>query len=221
MFAGASLVAVCLNANGAAGLLQPFRVAHLETLRLIEEWQPSTLSGTPLFYLVPVRRARRPPVAGDAGAVGRLALLLAMLVLAFSQVRHQSGSRSSLRCSCRRCWLRARSQWAARRRSLAALPLLVGRALLPFDSARECGQPAAFARRHPAGAQGPAGVQRLYARRALILAGVRPYIDGRSEMYGDTFVRDYVAIADGDFARSTAPSSVQIRWTISATATTD
>ena len=49
----------------------------------------------------------------------------------------------------------------------------------------------------------------------LIQSGIRPYIDGRSEMYGDAFVRDYVAIADGDFARfNRAVERYGIRWTI-------
>jgi hypothetical protein len=32
----------------------------------------------------------------------------------------------------------------------------------------------------------------------LILAGMKPYIDGRAEMYGDKFVMNYVTIAAGD-----------------------
>ena len=39
LFPAACLFAVCLNANGIDGLLQPFRVAQLETLHLIQEWR--------------------------------------------------------------------------------------------------------------------------------------------------------------------------------------
>jgi hypothetical protein len=49
----------------------------------------------------------------------------------------------------------------------------------------------------------------------LILAGIRPYIDGRAEMYGDKFVLDYVKISDGDMNRfNRAVDRYGIRWTI-------
>jgi len=34
----------------------------------------------------------------------------------------------------------------------------------------------------------------------LILAGIKPYIDGRGELYGDAFVEDYSNIIGGDMA---------------------
>lgn len=49
----------------------------------------------------------------------------------------------------------------------------------------------------------------------LILKGVRPFIDGRADMYGDAFVGDHVAAARGDmvvFERLRAKYG--IRWTI-------
>jgi hypothetical protein len=49
----------------------------------------------------------------------------------------------------------------------------------------------------------------------LILAGIKPYIDGRSELYGDDFMNDYVKITDGDAARfDHAVKRYDIRWTI-------
>jgi hypothetical protein len=51
----------------------------------------------------------------------------------------------------------------------------------------------------------------------LILAGIRPYIDGRAEMYGDAFVMDYTKALKGDFARfNQAVDRYGIRWTILA-----
>jgi hypothetical protein len=46
----------------------------------------------------------------------------------------------------------------------------------------------------------------------LILAGVRPYIDGRGDMYGDALVNDYVRITSGDEA---AFNDAVRRWNIS------
>ena len=49
----------------------------------------------------------------------------------------------------------------------------------------------------------------------LILAGIKPYIDGRAEMYGDQFFADYVKIIDGDSASfDRAVARYKIRWTM-------
>jgi hypothetical protein len=49
----------------------------------------------------------------------------------------------------------------------------------------------------------------------LILAGIRPYIDGRADMYGDAFFHDYARIADGDMRRfQRAADRHAIQWTM-------
>lgn len=49
----------------------------------------------------------------------------------------------------------------------------------------------------------------------LILAGIRPYIDGRAEMYGDAFYADYLRMTDGDINRfDRAVRLYDIRWTM-------
>src|SRR5258705_1428834 len=50
LFAIVCLGALCLNANGLARLLQPFHIANLEMLPLVQEWQPRTPGRTPLVY---------------------------------------------------------------------------------------------------------------------------------------------------------------------------
>src|SRR6185369_11018489 len=78
VFAAVCLVAVCLQVNGLAGILQPFRVANLKTLHLIVEWLPTTTKNTPQFFgalllvlgLLLWRGVRIP--------IGRLLLLLTM-----------------------------------------------------------------------------------------------------------------------------------------------
>src|SRR4029079_18992028 len=90
VFAAVCLVAICVQVNGVAGILQPFRVANLKTLHLIAEWLPTTTNNSPQFYgalllvlgILLWRGVRIP--------IGRLLLLLTMLMLAFMQLRHQS-----------------------------------------------------------------------------------------------------------------------------------
>ena len=49
----------------------------------------------------------------------------------------------------------------------------------------------------------------------LILAGIRPYVDGRGDMYGDELVVGYTRIRDGDPAAfSEAVRRWKIRWAI-------
>jgi hypothetical protein len=49
----------------------------------------------------------------------------------------------------------------------------------------------------------------------LILSGIRPYIDGRGDMYGDELVLGYVRIANGDAqAFDQAVQRWNIRWAI-------
>jgi hypothetical protein len=49
----------------------------------------------------------------------------------------------------------------------------------------------------------------------LILSGIRPYIDGRGDVYGDAMMLDYACISKGDSAAfSRAVDRWNIRWTI-------
>jgi hypothetical protein len=49
----------------------------------------------------------------------------------------------------------------------------------------------------------------------LILSGIRPYIDGRGDMYGDALVLDYARISGGDAAAfAEAVKRWNIRWAI-------
>ena len=49
----------------------------------------------------------------------------------------------------------------------------------------------------------------------LILSGIRPYVDGRGDMYGDELVLDYVRIIHGDKAAfDAAVRRWNIRWVI-------
>jgi len=49
----------------------------------------------------------------------------------------------------------------------------------------------------------------------LILSGIRPYVDGRGDMYGDELVVGYTHIRDGDAAAlAEAVGKWNIRWAI-------
>jgi len=200
LFAAVNLVAICLNANGFDGLLQPFRIANLDMLPLIQEWQASTPSLTPIFYGVLGVLFGAMLWRGTRVQLGRLAVLLVMLFLAFTQQRHQS-------------WfvivaavlvppLFATKAEPVRRLALLALaavpPLLLLRALWPLTPPESVANPGPLLAHVPPELRLQPVFNEYSFGGPLILAGIRPYIDGRADMYGDAFVADYTTIGNGD-----------------------
>ena len=215
VFAGASVVAICLQVNGAAGILQPFRVANLKTLHLINEWLPTTMGNSPIFFAALLLTMGILLLRGVRVPIGRLLLLLVMVGLAFTQMRHQS-------------WLAIVAAIlvppliAARRVpdgsepwpfAVATIPLLFARALWPLNPPDSVSNPGSLIAHIPAGLKGQPLFNGYSFGGPLILAGVKPYIDGRSELYGDDFMSDYDQIARGDWSRfDRTVNHYNIRW---------
>ena len=215
-FALASAIGLLLNGNGLRGLMRPFEMENLAILPLVQEWQPSTLQWMPQFYAVLGIGLFALLYKGVRIPIGRLLLLLGLAGLAFSQVRHQSwfvivaacilppllGSQPS------RVPL---ARWAA----YAAIPLLIGRALWPIVPPENGANPRQVIAAIPPGLRGQPVFNGYTFGGPLILAGYRPYIDGRADMYGDAFVLDYSRITDGDMGRFEAVvRQYGIRWTM-------
>jgi len=215
-FLAVSIVAVMLNANGLPGILQPFHVAHLQMLPSIAEWQPSTPRVTPQFYAVLLLGLGAMLWNGVKVPLGRLVLLLLLLALAFSQVRHQSwlaivaalvlpslfGSRGEFASS-------------AKPYLAAAFALLAIRAWFPLEPPENSANPRSLIAAVPPGLRTQPVLNGYTFGGPLILAGIKPFIDGRAEMYGDRFFADYVKIIDGDSASfDRAVARYNIRWTM-------
>ncbi|MFL6795426.1 MAG: hypothetical protein ACJ8D6_10370, partial [Sphingomicrobium sp.] len=216
VFGGVCLVAVCLNANGLAGILNPFHIARLESLNLIAEWLPSTPSFTPQFYAVLLLVLGLMLWRGVRIPVGRLALLLGLLALAFTQVRHQSWF-AIVAAVVLPPLFAGKPQPLGRVAplALAAAPLLLIRALWPLTPPETDANPTHLLAAIPPDLRTQAVFNEYTFGGPLILAGIRPYIDGRSELYGDAFMTDYVEIAKGDMARfDRAVARYGIRWAV-------
>lgn len=216
LFALASAVGALLNANGIRGLLRPFQMENLALLPLVQEWQPSTIQWMPQFYAVLGIGLFALLYKGVRVPVGRLLLLLLLTAMAFSEVRHQSwfiivavcivppllGTQPSRAATPR--WL-----------AFAAIPLLIVRAFWPTVPAENGANPRHLITAVPAGLRGKPVFNGYTFGGPLILAGLRPYIDGRADMYGDAFVLDYSRIMDGDMARFDAVvRQYGISWTM-------
>jgi hypothetical protein len=216
VFALVSLVAVCANANGLRGILQPFHISGLEMLTVIGEWSPTTTRNTPEFFVILLAGIGLLLWRGVRVPVGRLALLLVTLGLAFVHMRHQ-GAFIILAACITPPLMRARGSakqtpaWLL----LAALPLLLGRALLPLVPPETGANPRRLIAAIPPELRTQPVFNDYTFGGPLILAGIRPYIDGRAEMYGDPFVVDYAKALKGDFARfERATNRYGIHWTI-------
>ena len=216
LFAAVCAVAICLNLNGLDGLLQPFRVAQLKTLNLIGEWQPTIPRFTPQFYAALLMVLGILFWRGVRIPVGRLLLLLAMLMLAFMQLRHQSWL-AIVAAVLIPPLLGKKTETTGKSLPVlaAAVPLLLVRALWPLTPPESVSNPRGLLAHVPAELRTQPVFNEYSFGGPLILAGIRPYIDGRSEMYGDAFMNDYTEITHGDWGRfDRAVKRYNIRWTI-------
>jgi hypothetical protein len=139
-----------------------------------------------------------------------------MLALAFFQIRHQT-------------WLaivaavilppllgeKTEVQGKSLPILAAAVPLLIARALIPLNLPESVSHPTILLAHIPPELRSQPVFNEYGFGGPLILAGIRPYIDGRSELYGDEFMTDYSKIADGDHGRlERAVKRYGIRWAI-------
>ena len=206
-----SLLVALATPHGVEGLLFPFKVSAMDSLPLIMEWRPTVpaenlgfeavLIGAIAFALY--RGLRVPPL--------RLLLLALLLHMAFAHVRHQAvlaivGSLLLLEPLGRALGAEARAGGTKLPR--LAVGLLIGLVLLVWavrlPIARTPGDSASNPRSAIAGV--PPSLRTVPVLNGygfggpLILAGFRPYIDGRADLYGDAHMFGHQRIVEGDWA---------------------
>ncbi|MFI4933521.1 MAG: hypothetical protein ACHP7N_02790 [Caulobacterales bacterium] len=236
IFGLASLAFALVTPHGIEGLIFPFMVLTMKILPNILEWRSATFDRPTLYegalvatlFLGLWRGLRVPPL--------RLLLLVALTHMALQHIRQQAVLAAlaplllaepfgrSLQPDRQGPRLAQAIPWPDLRRWLpvpaiiaAVLALGVVGARLAWPVVRRDNAnvpvsamahvPPEIARQH---------VFNEYAFGGyLIFKGVHPYIDGRADMYGDDFVREYLAIMEG-----VQPDAAQafkrwgIRWTI-------
>jgi hypothetical protein len=218
IFGMVSLLALMLNANGVSGLLQPFRTSRLAMLPLIGEWHASSFGATPFFFAALLIGTAALLWSGKRVPLGRSLLLAVLLAMAFAHVRHQ-GAFMIVACCVIPPLLGSRSSSAPVPRwlLLAAVPVLAFRAAWPLTPPESEANPRQLIAAVPAELRGQRMFNSYIFGGPLILSGLKPYIDGRAEIYGDRFVAEYVNIAEGDVgAFNRAVARYDIRWTMLA-----
>lgn len=221
----AATVAAILTPHGWAGLLFPFQLINMTELANIIEWQPPRFSEIqPLelvlitgLYMALTRGARLPPV--------RLLLLLGLLHMALHHTRHQIlvGVIVPLLIAeplgavlVREPAAFGSSRWRAG--GLVAMAGLVAvRLLLPIVRVDGPAAPVtALAHVPPALAAEPVFNDYIFGGY-LIYAHVRPFIDGRAELYGDAFIHQYLSVTALERpVLETVFRDYKVRWTILA-----
>jgi hypothetical protein len=236
LFGIVSLAAAMATPAGLDGLLYPFYVNNLSLLSLIAEWQPARFGGASslevlllsgLFFLL-LRPVRIP--------VLRLLILLAALHITFDHIRNQmvlvTLATILLAEPLGRAWAEDAERprpallprlWTERRElaPLLAVGLLLFvatatyRLIKPFDRPDSYGVPITALRNLPPGLRDKPVFNEYSFGGLLAFEGIAPFIDGRSDMYGDTFTADYVKIANGDARRwQVAEARWKFAWTI-------
>ena len=209
LFAIAAAVAALVTPFGLDGLLFPLRVAGMASLNTIVEWRPLDLTrlqpaeiamAAGLFVLV-MRRRAVPPL--------RIILLLVLAYMTLAHQRHQVllaivGALTLADASGRQrpsAPPPARVQaWACAAAAILALGLAGLRMSQPMVRADGPATPAAALAHAPQALRAKPVFNDYAMGGYLIFQGVRPFIDGRTDMYGDAFDRPYTAALDGDRA---------------------
>ena len=219
IFGTACALACLVNGNGLEGALHPLRFTQLQMLPLIDEWKPSSLRQTPFFFavlamtlaLIAWRRPRLPWV--------RWLLLAAMLGLALLQTRHQAMLAIVAAMILPQGFAAGAEAASAvdplsRRIALAGAAFLVAvRIFLPLQPPDNEANPWKLIAKVPPELRSQPVLNGYSMGGPLILSGIRPYIDGRGDMYGDELVVGYSRIAHGDAALfGDAVRRWNIRW---------
>jgi hypothetical protein len=223
-FGFACLAAALLTPNGIDGLLYPLSVMRMTTLPLVGEWRPTTVERSPFFGLALVATIAALGWRGAKVPGLRLALVLALLWLALSQMRHQPlwGIVTALLLArpIAAAFMPAIEPVAIPRKwfgaaAVALVLLAVLRASLPIARAPSVAYPAAAIAHVPLPLRRQPVLNGYSFGGPLIVAGIRPFIDGRADLYGDRFVEEFSRIDAADpAALARAIARYHLAWTM-------
>jgi hypothetical protein len=225
LFGAASLVACLITPHGVEGLIYPFQIMTLKFLPDIVEWNPedfTKLSGFQValaatLFVCLSRGVKIPPV--------RLLLLLLLTYMAIEHRRHQLVLAAVAPLLLAEPLAIALGQTPQTRQPvrpalLAALAVVLvllvgGRLLLPVTRPDSPSTPAAALAHVPADLARQPVLNDYGFGGYLIFKGVRPFIDGRSDMYGNAFSADYFKATRPDApALRRLLGQYHVAWTI-------
>ena len=220
IFGVACAIAVFINGNGVDGVFHPLRFTQLQMLPLIDEWKPSSPARTPFFFaalvltlaLIAWKRPRLPWV--------RWLLLGGLLALALFQARHQAMLAIVAAMLLPAGFVTGAESTGADKTfkwmvAAGAALLVLVRGFMPLTPPENQANPWKLIAAVPQQLRSQPVLNGYSMGGPLILSGIRPYIDGRGDMYGDAHVLGFLAISHGDGrAFDEAVQRWHIRWAI-------
>lgn len=208
LFALAAVTAALVNPFGVEGLLFPVRLLGMPILSQIGEWGPESFDSPNaleavilgLLALAMLRPFRLPPF--------RLAILIGLLHLSLSHVRHELLLALVAPVLLAKPLAQALDAPAEpmqldRRVVLAglagvAIALAIVRVFLPAPVSAPYEATRAALAALPPGYKDKPVLNGYGFGGYLIFEGVKPYVDGRADLFGDAFLRDYSRVARGE-----------------------
>jgi hypothetical protein len=221
VFALAALAAALVNPFGLEGLLFPVRLLDLHALSRIGEWgpesfaHPNALEAVILGLIgVALTRPLRLPAI-------RLVMLLGLLHLSLAHARHEMllaviGPMLLAKPLAEALGAPGAPGRFDRRAALiaAALAIAAVRLFLPAPTIPAYASTRAALAAVPPAIRAEPILNGYGFGGYLIFEGVRPYVDGRADLFGDAFLNDYAEIARGEPALTDALTREHIGWTM-------
>ncbi len=231
IFILAAIIFAAITPHGVTGLVFPLQLMRLKELANISEWQPPNFQGLPpiepvlmlLLYIGLSRGVRLPLI--------RLLIALGLLYLALQHARHQmlvgivgtlvlaEPLAQQLGALATRTGRRAATllPWA-----FVGLPLLLLMTFVRFQHPLARGEdlatPVAALAAVPAAIRATPVLNQYIFGGYLIFEGVPPFVDGRTDMYGDDFLAAYdAALRPNRAAFAKLAAQYHFGWTILAT----
>jgi hypothetical protein len=220
VFGLACLAVTLINPQGLVAWTYPFEVSSMTALHIIGEWRPMDPRRDALhlasFAVVIVCVAR---LYRQIGLI-RILLMAGLMVMAVQHIRHLSlfvlvsglVLLDAIRDDPR--WAAATGLRAGRAVLVAAVVILGSAAVrlaVPLNRQDNVANPMAALAAVPPAIRAMPVINFYDYGGVLILNGIRPYVDGRADMYGDTHMLEYERVLAGEpeaFARVVADGKV-------------
>ena len=225
VFGVAALLAALITPHGVEGLLFPFKLLSLTALSGVQEWRAADftrLEPLEIAILAAVavclgRGVKVPPV--------RLGVLLLLLHMALQHTRHQLllGVVGSMILAQPLAQAMGQTvvqsakprRWLAPAAVVLAAALLIVRLTVPVTRGDGPVAPVAALASVPDAVRATPVLNEYGMGGYLIWQGVKPFVDGRTDFYGDDFMaRYYAATAPDKAALDALLARWKVRWTI-------